>query len=65
MASLVALAMVMASGTGRAGRVQPRGELTQRVSVQVYDIHLPSLAPTRPMSDIGHVPAVMLGRQMR
>ena len=30
---------------GRAGRVQPRGELTQRVSVQVCDIHPPSLAP--------------------
>jgi hypothetical protein len=34
------------------GRVQPRGELTQRVSIQVYDIHPPSLAPPRPVSDI-------------
>jgi hypothetical protein len=52
MASLVALAMVMASGTGRAGRVQPRGKLPQRVSVQIYDIHPPSLAPPRPVNDI-------------
>ena len=48
MASLVALAMVMASGigcpTGRAGCVQPRGELTQRISVQVCDSHPPSRA---------------------
>ncbi len=32
---------------GRAGRVQPRGELTQRVGVQVGGIHPPSLAPPR------------------
>jgi hypothetical protein len=39
-----------------AGRVQPRGELTQRVGVQVCDIHPPSLAPPRTVSDIGYGP---------
>ena len=28
-----------------AGRVQPRSELTQRVGIQICDIHPPSLAP--------------------
>ena len=37
---------------GRAGRVQPRGELPQRVSIQVCGIHPPSLAPPRPVNDI-------------
>ena len=39
-----------------AGCVQPRGELTQRVGVQVCDIHPPSLAPPRTVSDIGYGP---------
>jgi len=29
---------------GRAGRIQPRSELTQRIGIQVCDIHTPSFA---------------------
>ena len=42
---------------GRASRVQPRGELTQRVGVQVCDIHPPSLAPPRRSLRGGTYPA--------
>ena len=35
-----------------ASKRQPGGELPQRVSVQVYGIHPPILAPPRPVSDI-------------